>query len=244
MSLTDWIITIPSYKRHDIIMEKTLSTLQRYRIPPSKITIFVADNEEKKLYEEAIPKGTVEDIVVGVLGIDKVRNFILDYYPKGKHIVMIDDDLRGLNQKSGTNSVKPIDSLIRLIERGFRIATAEKCSLWGIYPVNNAYFMRDTITTDLRFIPSGFFGVINPKAYKDPNGIAVPMPAKEDCARTIMAYERDGKDIRFNYISIETEVYSKSGGLQVGDRLKREKASVEYLLKKYPDIVSIKENTS
>ena len=77
MTSSDWVIAIPSYKRHDIIMEKSLSTFKEYKIPSSKITIFVADEEEKKLYEEAIPEGTVEDIVVGVLGMDKIRNFIL-----------------------------------------------------------------------------------------------------------------------------------------------------------------------
>jgi len=243
MTLSDWIIVIPSYKRPDVIMEKTLATLQHYKIPPSKITIFVADKEEQKLYEEAVPTGTVKDIVVGVLGIDKVRNFILDYYPKGKHIVMIDDDIRGLNQKAGANDVKPLDSLISLIEKGFEVVTRERCSLWGVYPVNNGMFMKDTITTDLRFIPSGFFGIINPKAHKDPEGIVVPMPAKEDYMRTILAYERDGKVIRFNYVAMVTEVYDKSGGLQVGNRLKKEKMSVAYLLKKYPDKVRLNTHT-
>jgi hypothetical protein len=225
-------------------MDKSLATLKRYHVPPSNIVVVVANQEEKKLYDEAIPKGTVKEIIVGVLGVDKVRNFILDYYPKGKHIVMMDDDIRGLNQKTGVNSLKPLGSMISLIERGFRMATAEGCSLWGVYPVNNAYFMRDTITTDLRFIPSGFFGIINPKAYKDPNGIVVPIPAKEDYARTILAYERDGKVIRFNFISMVTEVYAKSGGLQVGNRLQKEKMSVAYLLRKYPDKVRLNTNTN
>ena len=66
----------------------------------------MADKEEKKLYEEAIPIGAVKDIVVGELGMDKIRNFILDYYPKGKHIVMIDDDIRGFNQKNKRKSSK------------------------------------------------------------------------------------------------------------------------------------------
>ena len=112
MTLSDWIIAIPSYKRHDQIMEKSLSTLKEYRIPPSRITIFVANTEEKKLYEEAIPKGTVKDIVVGILGMDKIRNFMLDYYPKGKHIVMMDDDIRGFNRKARGGHVKPLADLI------------------------------------------------------------------------------------------------------------------------------------
>ena len=71
MTLSDWSVAIPSYKRHDQIMEKSLTTLKHYKVPPSRITIFVADKEEKKLYEEAIPKGTVKYIIVGVLGMDK-----------------------------------------------------------------------------------------------------------------------------------------------------------------------------
>ena len=38
---------------------------------------------------------------------------------------MMDDDIRGFNQKAGTNSVKPLDDLIDLIETGFKIATEE-----------------------------------------------------------------------------------------------------------------------
>ena len=140
--------------------------------------------------------------------------------------------------------MKPLDSLISLLERGFELPTAEKCSLWGVYPVNNGMFMQDTITTDLRFIPSGFFGIINPKAHKDPGGIVVPMPAKEDYMRTILAYERDGKVVRFNYVSMVTEVYDKEGGLQVGNRLRKEKRSVAYLLKKYPDKVRLNTHTN
>ena len=114
-------------------------------------------------------------------------------------------------------------TLISLTDTGFQLATEEKCSLWGVYPVNNGMFMKDTITTDLRFIPSGFFGIINPKSHKDPRGIVVPMPAKGDYMRTTLAYARDGKVIRFNYVAMVTEVYDKSGGLQVGNRLQKEK---------------------
>ena len=244
MTLSDWIVAIPSYKRHDQIMEKSLSTLKHYKVPPSRITIFVADKEEKKLYEEAIPKGTVKDIVVGVLGMDKIRNFILDYYPKGKHIVMMDDDIRGFNQKAGTNTVKPLGSLISLIERGFRVANAENCCLWGIYPVNSGLYMSDTVTTDLRFIIGCFWGIINPRAHKDPRGIVIPMPGKEDYTRTILAFERDGKVVRFNFVAVVSTIYNPNGGLNVGNRLKRDKLGVQYLLKKYPDKVHLRKDAN
>ena len=185
MTLSDWIVAIPSYKRHDQIMEKSLSTLKHYKVPPSRITIFVADKEEKKLYEEAIPKGTVKDIVVGVLGMDKIRNFILDYYPKGKHIVMMDDDIRGFNQKAGTNTVKPLGSLISLIERGFRVANAENCCLWGIYPVNSGLYMnRPTVYNRLLL------------GYHQPHGTQRP-------ERDSNTYAWKGR-LHENYISVRT----------------------------------------
>ena len=244
MTLSDWIIVIPSYKRQDMLMEQSLATLKHYKIPPSRITIFVADKEEKKLYEEAIPKGTVNDIIVGVLGMDKIRNFIADYYPKGKHLVMMDDDIRGFSQKDGANNVKPLDDLISLIETGFKTATEEKCCLWGVYPVNNGLFMKDTVTTDLRFIIGCFWGIINPQAHKDPRGIVIPMPGKEDYARTLLAFERDGKVVRFNFVAVVTTIYNPQGGLNVGNRLKRDKLGTQYLLKKYPDKVHLKKDTN
>jgi hypothetical protein len=77
---------------------------------------------------------------------------------------MIDDDIRGFNQKAKGGHLKPLDSLISLIERGFKVATAERCCLWGIYPVNNGLFMQDTITTDLRFIIGCFWGIHKPSS--------------------------------------------------------------------------------
>ena len=102
--------------------------------------------------------------------------------------------------------------------------------------------MKDTITTDLRFIIGTFWGIINPLAHKDPKGIVSPMPGKEDYTRTLLAYERDGKVIRFNYVAAVSTIYNPQGGLGVvSNRLKRDKLGVQYLLKKYPDKVRIRE---
>ena len=130
---------------------------------------------------------------------------------------MIDDDIRGFNKKAGTNTVKALGSLISLIERGFRIASAERCCLWGIYPVNSGLYMSDTITTDLRFIIGCFWGIISPRAHKDPRGIVIRLPAKEDYARTLLAFERDGKVVRFNFVAPVTSLYQQHGGQQVGN---------------------------
>jgi hypothetical protein len=60
MSLSDWVIAIPSYKRYDMLVEKTLTTLKNYKIPPLVITVFVADKEEEAIRRSRYRKGRLE----------------------------------------------------------------------------------------------------------------------------------------------------------------------------------------
>jgi hypothetical protein len=66
------------------------------------------------------------------------------------------------------------------------------------------------------------------------------MPGKEDYTRTILAFERDGKVVRFNFVAAVTSLYQQEGGQQTGNRLKREKLGAKYLLKHYPELVRTK----
>ena len=70
------------------------------------------------------------------------------------------------------------------------------------------------------------------------------MPGKEDYTRTLLAFERDGKVVRFNFVAVVSTIYNPHGGLNVGNRLKRDKLGVQYLLKKYPDKVQLKKDAN
>ncbi len=50
----DWIVVIPSYNRVETLKEKTLKTLQTHNIPAKKIWVFVANEDQKKLYKEGL----------------------------------------------------------------------------------------------------------------------------------------------------------------------------------------------
>ena len=50
--MTNYVIAIPSYKRHNELSNKTLTLLKKYNINPDNIFIFVANKTERKLYEE------------------------------------------------------------------------------------------------------------------------------------------------------------------------------------------------
>ena len=62
--MTNYVIAIPSYKRHSELSNKTLALLKKYKINPKNIFIFVA-NKTEKLYEENLDENLYNKIVVG-----------------------------------------------------------------------------------------------------------------------------------------------------------------------------------
>ena len=84
----DYQIAIPSYKRPETIKKKTLKVLESYNIDPSRITIFVADENELVSYKKSLEDTPYKNIVVGVHTIGAQRNFIEKYYPEGTKPVM------------------------------------------------------------------------------------------------------------------------------------------------------------
>ena len=75
----DYIIAIPSYKRNNLLNNKTLRVLQEYKINKDLIYIFVSDKEEKEIYENNIDN-YYNKIIIGEKGMKNIRNFITDYF--------------------------------------------------------------------------------------------------------------------------------------------------------------------
>ena len=80
----DWVIAIPSYKRTEILKEKTLSVLKHYGIEPRRIYIFVADESEEEAYKSALDPDSYNKIIVAEKGLHNARNVINQYFPIGK----------------------------------------------------------------------------------------------------------------------------------------------------------------
>ncbi len=243
----DYIVAVPSYKRSKLIVKNTLKTLLSKKVDPNKIYIFVANNEELNDYIKNIPEGMYHKIIKGVIGLRDQRNFITQYFPEGKWIVELDDDVKDVlklipgngktrderQKKNKLVSVKDLDSFFK---KAFaELETNDELSnphLWGVYPVNNPFFMSDTITRDLRFIVGPMWGKIN---RKDPE-LKLKLNEKEDFERTLRNYHKDKSVIRFNNITINTSYYTTSGGMQSEnkDRYDEAEKSANYLVKKFP----------
>ena len=252
MGLKDYVVAIPSYKRPDTLKNKTLKVLQRYKIEPKRIVVFVADKEQEKIYREALPKGSVGKIVVGVPGIKNIRNFMPKYFPEGQYIFYMDDDIYKIYDTYSTNKSRDkstfkqreLTSLKDLIAQAFKLCEKSKITNWGVYPVNNPFFMkartgdiRDYVSTNLCYIIGFMTGVINNR-----NAEIRTIDDKEDYERSIKYYLKDGGLLRFNNITCYTKCYKEPGGMQVERTHKRIHDSAVYLTKQYPNLCAL--NTS
>ena len=259
------VIAIPSYKRPKILKKKTLRVLLEQNIDTKKIIIFVSDEEQKEIYENELEKGTYHKLVVGVPGIKNIRNFMANYFKEKQRIFYIDDDISHIYQlfykKGGKNYSKEEGEIVKLdetydrnhnklhhmknlhnfIEFAFETAKQKRIDNWGIYPVENPYFMKPTTdnvddytTTKLTYIMGGFTGVVNNKKAEIRS-----IDDKEDYERSIKYYLKDGGVLRFNNICVRTRCYTEPGGMQINRTKDRIYESALYLAKKYPMLCSM-----
>ena len=150
----NYSIAIPSHKRSDIIKDKVLSLLEKHSISKDKIFIFVEENEIEE-YRTVLPE---YQIVKGSKGIAGQRIAISNYFEENHFIVSLDDDVCEIMDHS-----KPIINLDIFIKDAFYLLIDNDMTLAGCYPVNNEFFTKDTITTDLRFCIGQFKMFINKK---------------------------------------------------------------------------------
>jgi len=233
----DYVIAIPSYKRVETLRDKTLALLQKYKIPASKIHIFVATKEEEAAYKVLDPK-TYGKIVVGKLKIGPQRMEIMRYFPVGKPLVQIDDDVSAFIEydAKAKRHERPLKDLDATIRRGFRLCKEEGCSYWGIYPTANGFFMKPGHTTDLRFIIGVMTGCFNPGA-----AMKIHLESfKEDYERTLKFYEKDGAVVRMNDVAPKTSYYTEKGGAEEFRDWRPMEEEAKWLENAWPELVKIR----
>lgn len=193
-------IAIPSYRRANKLRQQTLAFLSELtNINTDKITVFVADEEEKQKYQEILRPGSYGNIVVGRLGLAEQRNFISSYYPEDSQILQIDDDIKRIKLLHP----RP---LIPVINQLFDYARAQGVNLWSIYPVNNLFFCSERVVVGKIFCVGCFFGLINKKARVHP-----PLSACEDKWRSLTWWKTDRNTMRYEGMCPDTTYFAKGG---------------------------------
>lgn len=227
-------VAIPSYKRHDQIITKTLKTLARQGVPGNKITVFVANEEEYALYKKAIPEGSVKAIVVGVIGLVPQRAFIERYYPEDTYLVCSDDDIEAVYKATSKNSKEEVN-LPEFFATAFKRLEDEKVHIWGVNAVDNPFFAFGSaeVTTTLKYLVGAFYGM---KTMCQP----IPLTGNggvEDKERTLIFFKSEGKTLRFNHICPKTKYFGK-GGLESPDRKATHETDTTALVAMYPEWVT------
>tara|TARA_R110000824_G_scaffold160903_2_gene335877 strand:+ start:97 stop:915 length:819 start_codon:yes stop_codon:yes gene_type:complete len=240
----EYIIVIPSYKRSESIGLNTLKVLNEKKVPASKIFIFVANENEEMDYLDNVDKNLYNKIIIGKLGLKNQRNFITKYYPENTYIVECDDDLKEISYLQNgigetrvdiqkTNKLYPMEDMDKFFKEAYTRLIDNKSYIWGIYPVHNAFFLSDKITTDLRFLVGPMFGKIN----RHNPDLLLELDEKEDVERTLRHYKLDGSVIRYWNVTIKTNYYKNKGGMQSEnkDRYLEAEKSANYLISIFPE---------
>jgi hypothetical protein len=226
-------IAIPSYKRSKVVKDKSINYLiNDCNIKPKLIDVFVANKKEYKDYKYLESFGI--NIIVGVITLKEQRKYINNYYNDGDFIIQIDDDINYLTKKKGKSTEKFVE-IDKLIKIGFNECLKHRTKIFGITPTNNHFFMDNKISTNLKFINGGFFGII---IDKDKN-LEINVNEKEDYERTIKYFIKFKKVIRLNMFSLNTTYYKGDGGMVDSRTTKEQNNSALYLCKKYPNLISI-----
>lgn len=228
-----YIIAIPTYKRYETIINKTLKMLKEGGIKNNIINIFVADENEEELYSKYIDNDI--KIIIGKKGITSQRNFIVDYYDEGEKIISIDDDIECLYYKNN-NKLEIVKDLSSFFNMAFNELIKSGLYIWGIYPVKNIMFMRQNTTYDLRFIVGFFYGFINRKCE---GLLCTNINEKEDYMTTLNYYLKDGGVVRLNEYCVKHKKHSCGGLGKMQDRIDENNFACEYLKNKYPQYVAL-----
>ena len=151
--MIDYIIAIPSFKRVEIFRTKTLRILKDSNVNMENVFLFVENEEQKKLYEPLHHKIIITDTV----GIGAKRNYMRKWFrdTNQKYVFCIDDDINMI--KNMRDELKDLDKFIRF---AFEKTEELGLNIWGVCPFDNAFYMKETVSTNLKYICGALFGLI------------------------------------------------------------------------------------
>lgn len=235
--MIDYQIAVPSFKRAKTIQDKTFKVFEHHNIPPERVTVFVANDEEYAIYEEALRDHKYgKNIVVGVPTIGAQRNFIERHYPEGTYLMMFDDDVQEVQRRNEQVKLEPIDDLYtEIIEAGFRACEEHGAKTFGIYAASNAFFMKDRVMTNLCYIIASMFGVI---VEHDDNLQRVTNHG-EDYEYSLRHWVKHGIVCRLDKYTVKSNYYKEEGGLQDIRTKEYVYNSIKQIAEMFPDLCTM-----
>lgn len=225
-------VAIVSHARPQQLAERTLKCLRDGGVPAEKIRVFVTPGQEEQ-YRDEIDESLYGAIETGGTGLANNRNAINRYYDENTPIVELDDDILAVQMLNGSD-LATVSDLDKTFADTFRIMARGSATMWGVYPVANAYFMKPRINSGLLFCIGHLHGFLNRRSE------TMRLNYKQDYEKSLMRYVADGEVIRFDMMCAKAApMRSGSGGSQNHDRTEENERDVHYLLSEWPQYVRI-----
>ena len=245
-------VAVPSFKRSDVLMNNTYRLLlfltTSFKMPQP--ILFLENEEEEEEYRKVVPKFFFKIVLTHTKGIGQKRNFMKNYfYEKRKgekrdsYILYIDDDISRFEEKQDTKTVEAF--LYNIIIDGFSACLNNKLKYWGINNLTNGLFMKNEISTKLKYIQGGFCGEIITKDVVD-KCPQTSIDHYEDYDFNLQYYLRDKGVLRLNYYCLKTKPW-RDGGINasLGGLTKRKETmenNGKFLIEKYgKDLIQLVE---
>lgn len=220
-------IAIPTYNRPEL----RVYDLAKQIVGEDNVFVFFHNEEDRKKYPQNIKNAIITNTERGVA---RARNSILNFFKEGEEIVMMDDDITEIYKLDG-NKLKLLTSeeIRKEFEKAFYICRRNNTFLWGIYPVKNSYFMKNSISNKGLIIGWIMGIIINDLRFDE------RFMTKEDYDYGLQNIKKYKKVIRLNYLTCNSKFKSK-GGLDYVYGTEKEEEACRLLLEKwkgyvYPD---------
>lgn len=206
-------ICIPSYRRAQT--QKTLDYLEKIGAPKEHITLSVQTMDDLFKYKEAGVGKRVNEILYreGSCVSDN-RNTLLDRFPAGKKLVLMEDDVdkvqalvieRGTGKKK-LRTIETWTELRQVIEKGFATASLYRTVAFGLNLMTNPFYMQQGHHRT-KLCGFGLYGIINTAMRFDRTFTVFDDPEFE--ARVIKRY--GAHPVLDGYTAINASLKAKSG---------------------------------
>jgi hypothetical protein len=222
MRFPQYVIACRTYARSAVFPQKTYRMLEHNGLT-DRLYIFVANKEEKALYEAALAGKPYAAIVVGRLGGAEAIRAICAHFPRGQRIVFMDDDLDRFFDFTKDGTFRSDSSaLAKYLEDGFATLDQVGRGAFTFSFLKNKFWLKDKPFKEFRpaTLAGNFFGT-----YNEPEMITTKFAHGDDLVRTTRYLDRDGGILVYWWAGFDTRYGKEEGGLQASgnrgkDRLK------------------------
>tara|TARA_R110000822_G_scaffold188837_1_gene327890 strand:- start:218 stop:1021 length:804 start_codon:yes stop_codon:yes gene_type:complete len=244
MLLGMYKIIIPSYKRPETLIKKTIKSIYKTDIIKN-IYVFVADDDEYNIYEKKLIDYKEIKVIKGVRGIPNQRNFIQKYFDKNDYLVFIDDDISHIKGLDLNNKIVTALKLHNFIIKAFEQTKKIGFKMWGINSNTSIFEMKQSCSIGRIYIVGNFYGLINNTEILVDEGNEIKTrknysAGKESHERALKMYTKYGGVLKYRCIGVVSNYWGEKGGHQISRNNQGEKEATYYLHNKYKNITKIR----